>query len=212
MRKLLNTIKDLLILTLLLGLVTAGIDYTRLINGEMPLFNIKSANKNTHIETFRGLFYIAERKYRTSTNEPLTDSTRIKYKFLTFNIKVPKQFKDVKTDYKIHTEEIKDCNKIESYYKKDDLEINTYCLKEIKVITDKEEELNKVLENNQKIIDIIVNKLGYMGYYKQTKILYFKSRDNNSFTNNGLAIYMCNNKKTYYIGPKDMEYQENFCK
>ena len=96
-------IKKLLFLFVLLGALSTGIDYARITAGETPVFNKKSYNSKTHVERFRGLFYIAERKVKSSVNEPLVDSSDIKFKVLTFKIDVPRQFKEQTFEFSLET-------------------------------------------------------------------------------------------------------------
>ncbi|MBR2828667.1 MAG: hypothetical protein IKE70_05500 [Bacilli bacterium] len=212
--KFIKSVFKITLFVILLGLVTAGIDYTRIINGETPLFNISSTNIETNKQTFQGIFYTAERKVRISDKEPLMESKNIKYNFLTKNIKVPKQFKEETFDFKIEIEEEEECqNKIEKYYEGEKIDIYTNCLKSLKIQTEEKLELKEYIVKNTTIMNQIINKLGYMGMYKNTKTLVFETRENDSSINKRLTIYKCDNEKEiYYIGNKEEFYQDTFCK
>ena len=193
--KILKSILKIIIFVILLGLVTAGIDYTRMINGETPLFNISSMNPKTNKQTFRGLFYIGERKIRSSEKEPLVESKNIKFRFLTFDIKVPKQFKEETVELKLETEEDVECqNKIEKYFEGENIEVYTNCLKSIQIQTEEKSDLKEYLS-------------------KDTKTLVFNSREKDPIINNSLTIYKCDGEKEiYYVGKKEDFYQNDFCK
>ena len=64
----LKAIKNLLVIVIVLGFLTAGVDYARMNAGDAPIFNIKSYDQTTNIQTYRGLFYVAERKVKASVD------------------------------------------------------------------------------------------------------------------------------------------------
>ena len=82
----LKAIKNVLVIIIMLGFLSAGIDYVRMNSGDVPIFNISSYDQTSNIETFRGLFYIAQRKVKASVNEPLVDSSDMQYKILIFDL------------------------------------------------------------------------------------------------------------------------------
>lgn len=215
-------IKKLLFLFVLLGALSTGIDYARITAGETPVFNKKSYNSKTHIERFRGLFYIAERKVKSSVNEPLVDSSDIKFKVLTFKIDVPRQFKEQTFEFSLETKNEETCQASKLIYADRAIKIYTYCLEEVNVIdnsTNKKDTLVNYLKNDYTIIDDIDSKLIFLGTKADNtqgstgSILRFKSEDD-SFTNNGLELYRCN--KLYvndvYLAPKGTGIIEDFCK
>ena len=189
-------IKKLLFLFVLLGALSTGIDYARITAGETPVFNKKSYNSKTHVERFRGLFYIAERKVKSSVNEPLVDSSDIKFKVLTFKIDVPRQFKEQTFEFSLETKNEETCQASKLIYADRAIKIYTYCLEEVNVIdnsTNKKDTLVNYLKNDYTIIDDIDSKLIFLGTKADNtqgsngSILRFKSEDD-SFTNNGLEL------------------------
>ena len=211
--KFLKLILKIVLLVILLGVITAGIDFYRLKNGEIPIFNISSMDDKTNIQTFRGLFYIGERKVRSSGVEPLIDSKNIKYRFLVFDIDILKQSNEDDSDMKIQIDAKGDCqNEIEKLYEDDHLEVYTNCLNGIKIQLNQVFDLKVYISKNPLIMNEIVNKLGYMGLYKDTNILVFDSREKDPIFNQGITIYQCDTEKdTYYIGKKGDFYQKGIC-
>lgn len=208
-----TTIIKVLIIFVLFGVLSAGIDYYRMKSGNVPIFNLKKYEKSTRIQTFRGIFYKAERKITTSEEESLVDSSNMKFSILIFNLNVPKKFKDIEMPYSIETKEIENCSeKAKLYYADKDIKIYTYCLSEIKI--KKDNKTTKLIDNLKKdndIINDIDSKLTYLGLYEDQSTLMFDSTDD--FTNNGLTMYRCHEPliNDVYIGPKNMKFQSDFC-
>lgn len=217
-----KAIKRVLFLFILIGALSTGIDYARITAGETPVFNVKSYDKKTHIQKFRGLFYIAERKVKTSEKEKLVDSSEIKFKVLTFELDVPRQFKEQTFEFSVETKNEETCTSSKLIYADRAIKIYTYCLEEINIIdnsTNKKDTLLNYLKKDYTIIDDIDSKLLFLGTQADNtqdsngNILRFKSEED-SFTNNGLELYRCN--KLYvndvYLAPKGTGIIEDFCK
>ena len=214
MMKILNFIKKILLFIVLFGAFTALIDYLRMNSGDVPIFNLKSYDEKTKIQTFRGLFYIGERKIKTSQSEPLVDSSEMEFKILVFDLKVPRQFKEPVLEYTVSTREIPECmNSSQLYFGSKTIKVYTYCLENIKIVEDsKEKDLMSYLKKDNSFMEDFISKLAYTGIYKDSSTLMFESL-NDSFTNQGLRVYQCHktNINDYYIGPKEMVFQKDFC-
>lgn len=213
MRVILNAIKNVLIVILVFGFVTAGIDYVKMTSGEVPLFNLSNFDQKTRIQTYRGLFYIAERKVKASETEPLVDSSNMKYKILVFDVAVPRKF-DTPDTFTVETKVTEDCTESSKlYFANLKVKVYTYCLDSID-INDKGNKVSlmKKLEDNISIIDDIDNKLGLLGLYKDNTTLMFQDRKD-EFTNNGLTMYRCNkeNINDVYFAPADTPFKNDFC-
>ena len=78
----LNKIRLVLWVLAIAGAATAYLDYDRLVNGEIPVFCKKIYNETQKIETFRGLFYVADRKIKYDTREQLYLSSDVHYRYL----------------------------------------------------------------------------------------------------------------------------------
>lgn len=217
-----KTIIRCLFLFILVGALSTGIDYARIIAGETPVFNIKSYNEKTHIQRFRGLFYIAERKVKNNVAEHLVDSSEIKFKVLTLEIDVPKQFKEQTFEFSLETKNEETCQTSKLIYADRAIKIYTYCLEEVTIVdntNNKKDSLENYLKNDYTIIDDIDSKLLFLGTVADNtqgstgNILRFKSAED-KFTNKGLELYRCN--KLYvndvYIAPKGTGIIEDFCK
>lgn len=217
-----KTIKRLLFLFVFVGALSTGIDYARITAGETPVFNIKSYDAKSHIQKFRGLFYIAERKVKTSVSEHLVDSTDIKFKVLAFEIDVPRQFKEQTFEFSLETKNEETCQASKLIYADRAIKIYTYCLEEINIIdntNNKKDTLLNYIKNDYTIIDDIDSKLLFLGTVADNtqgsagNILRFKSAED-KFTNNGIELYRCN--KLYvndvYLAPKGTGILEDFCK
>ena len=214
-REVFKTIYKVALLLLIVGVLTTGIDYTRITSGQTPLFNVKFYKVRTKTQTFQGIFYKATRKVRNDPNEPLVESSKIKFKILNkYPIKVPSEFKDTNIEYTIETKEIENClEQSKLYYANEKVKLYTYCLESIQMKSDnKKDELINLLKDNPDLIDEVDSKLAYTGIlYDRTTQKYLSYNDES--TNNGLAMYKCNNNgiTDIYIGPRNMEKQVDFC-
>ena len=211
----------LLLLFVLLGSIATVIDYTRIMAGETPIFNVKEYDKKTKKETFTSIFYKAERTVYASPNEKFVDSKDIKFKLLFFDINVPKQFIEKTFEFSVETKNEDVCSSSKLLYADRAIKIYTYCLEEVNIIdnlTKKKDSLLNYLYNDYSIIDDIDSKLIFQGTENDKSqdsngtILKFKS-DKDKFTNNGLVMYRCN--KLYvndvYFAPKDTPIIDDFC-
>ena len=209
----LKAIKNVLVIIIMLGFLSAGVDYVRMNSGDVPIFNISSYDQTSNIETFRGLFYIAQRKIKASVNEPLVDSSDMQYKILIFDLKVPRKFNSADT-FTLETKVIDNCHdRSVLYFANTKIKVYTYCLESIN-ITDggKTKDLLSYLEKDHKIIDDIDNKLDFTGIYKDKTTLMFQAK-NDEFTNNGLTMYRCNKEyiNDVYLAPNDTPFMSEFC-
>lgn len=201
------------LIVVLAGGLTTGIDYLRMTSGEVPIFNVQSYDAKSRVQTFRGLFYKASRKVTVSTTESLRDSSEMEFSFLIFNLNVPRQFKELKQEFQIETEEVDNCTEgAKLYFANKDIKVYTYCLEKIDIqLNDKKKSLLNYLENDISILDDIDAKLVYLGLYQDQSTLMFRSDDD--LANYGLAMYRCHktNMNDVYIGPQNMQFQNDFC-
>lgn len=213
MRAVLKAIRNALIIIIVIGFLLAGLDYVRMNSGEVPIFNISSFDSKTSIQTYRGFFYVAERKVKASTNEPLVDSSNISFKILTFDLKVPRKFTKEDT-FTVETEVISNCHeKAKLYYANLKVKVYLYCLDSINLKDGKNSKpLSDYIAKNWRILDDIDSKLNYVGLHKdKTTLMFFDKNDD--FTNNGLTMYRCHkqNINDVYFAPDDTRFMDDFC-
>ena len=215
--KVIKAIRNVLIAVVIFGIVTAYIDYTRMTKGYTPLFNRQTYNEKTKIETYRGLFYIAERKVKLDKKESLSSSSDIKYKFLKYDLDIKKINNEKESDVLVFTKEQEKCDeKSKLIYADLDRKYYTYCLDSIK-IKEKDSKSKDILEyikKDDEIIKILESNMEYHGLYKDGTTQMFKS-EKYDISNNGLSMYICNTKNIndVYIVPRNTEMKpDDFCK
>ena len=194
---LLKTIKNLLLIVLLFGIVSAGVDYYRITNGLRPIFCQTTYNEKSRHETFRGLFYIAERKTKHSPSEELALSSNIKYRFLikVLDIKLPTPVETKGYALVVRQREI--CPSGSKLYAEfDDKKIYIDCIEKI---TYKEKNskkaigLDEALQKDENLIEEILGDLSLVGMYNdEVTEVYVAEED--IITNKKLYVYRCNSK------------------
>ena len=211
----LKSLRNLLIFVILVGSLTAFIDYTRMVSSEGPLFSISSFNEKSGIQSYRGLFYQASRRVKVNKDEPLSDSSEITYTVLTKKISIPSNSSNDSFLFSLDTKSSEFCSNSSLYYADNDIKVYTYCLDsiDVKELGKKSAEpLLSYLEKDNSIIFDIVQNVPFMGLYNDNSTEFFKSIDT-SFTESGLIIYQCN--KPYindiYLLPLTASFQPDFC-
>ena len=198
MKKIFRFILIVILCIFLIGMGTGFIDYYRMINGSLPIFNISSYNSQKRKQVFQGMLYKASRKVRASDKESFADSSNYKFKLITFNLFIPERKKVENEEYNFIVRTDSDCES-KLYYADLDKKVYTYCLNSIML---NNKELLSYLEKDKNIINNIEDNINYTGVYDNKRTLMFK--DNN------IKIYHCKNNNIY-IGFKNMEFQEDFC-
>lgn len=192
--------KSLFIIVLsifLIGMGTGFIDYLRMTNGKLPIFNISSYNSNRKKQIFQGMVYRASRKVRGSTSEELKDSSKLKFKLITFDLFIPDQKVIDNIEYNFI---VKKDDKCESklYYADLERKVYTYCLSSVMI---NNKELLSYFDKNKNIINDIENSIYFTGVYEDTIEM---------FKDDNIRIYHCSNNDVY-IGSNDMKFQDDFC-
>jgi len=206
----------IVLFTLVVGTLTAGIDYARITTSKTPLFNIKFYKVATKKQTFQGLFYKATRKVRTSPSEPLSESSKITFKILNkYPVKIENIGLSNKIDYLIETKEIENCTETSKlYYADENVKVYTYCLEEFNIEKNKKNEpLLSFIKEDPSFIDDVDSKLAFIGLYYDGTTERYVTRDNDNIANNGLAMFKCNSNgiTDIYFGPRTMQMQNDFC-
>ena len=211
----LGTIKELILLFVIISVGSTVLDYGRVNSGSIPIFCTSKYSEKTKIQKFRGLFYQASRKVTVSPDEDLSDSTHIKFYILTKNMNVPSEFKSHEDDLVFSTTVSDVCGDVSLYYSGKDTNVYTYCLDSIKLSEDgvkEAKEFSEYLNKDSKYLDELLSFIPYRGFAPDRVSLFYRT-DNKEMVNNGLTIYQCHSKdnKNVYIGPVDMEFKDSFC-
>ena len=212
MRKFMNTLKELILLALLISFGSALIDYGRMSAGEKPVFCLKDYNAETKVETFTGILYKAERKVLDNTDERVLNSTNIHYHFLTFSLPMPTQFKYPKKSYSLTPTISNNCQGSSLYYADLNTKIYFYCVDSVDVLEKDSKEaisLKNYIKNNPSFPEIMVSDGSFFGLNNdQTTQQYHMN-----YTSTGIDIYRCQrtNINDIYIVPKGTSMQPDFC-
>jgi len=196
--KVLKGIRNILIVILILGWVTAGYDYYRISVGDQPVFCIKNYDKKNKLESYRGLYYIVERTLKENRDERFDLSRKVVYRFLTIRKEVTYTKEKSYEEYIILVKE-KECNSSYLYSELSDSKVYLDCIDEIN-IKYKNDNKSKSLKDeiNEEFINNLLNKLSYVGLSSDGTMI-FKNLDD-SFISKNVTIYKCmNNTKDIYI-------------
>ncbi len=103
---------------------------------------------------------------------------------------------------------------LEKYLELDNYNIYAYCLDDLMLFQDDDLiDLKHKIQDDEKYLDELINGLKLAAELNDGGTKIYEDADN--YTNNGLTLIKCNTldgNRDIYIGPKDMEYQESFCK
>lgn len=209
MKKLFKGIVKLVFFIVFVLFVMTGIDYYRMRNGLVPIFNNSNYNSKTRIQTYKGVFYEATRQYFASVREPLEESSDIHFYLFTFPLPLPSLKKDVDNSYQIKSEEVSNCSQGSYLYYADlNQKVYFYCISGL-TIKDNGKTINTVSSD---VIDRLKDKMDFMGLLKDQTTMYFQLEEGD-VSPLGLSLYQCNsfNVNDVYIGPKNMTFNDDFC-
>ena len=200
----------LIISFLLIGGITAIIDYNRINNNQKPVFAITNFNDRSNREVYTGLIYRVDRVCSVSQFEQISDSKSINFKVLGMELKLKSDVLKPKEYLNIKTKEETKCNTSKLIYADKDIKIYTYCINEIVINSyGKDIPLDEYIKTNG--YTKILNQLRFDGTTIDKNSL--ELIDSNNISNNGLKVIQCrlNNITDIYFGPNNMIYQEDFC-
>ena len=207
--KVLKGIRNILVVILIFGLVSAGYDYFRIANGNQPVFCIKSYESRSKLETNRGLFYVVERTIKADQKENFKLSRKVIFKFLTINKELKYKEEKVKEDFILILKE-QECNNSTLYKELDDKKVYLDCLEEVNVKYEKDKKskpLKDVLD--EEFLNELLNKMSYVGLTNNTET--FKNLDD-AFISKDITIYKCNwETKDIYI-TRNNKMEDDYCK
>ena len=210
---LLNKIRFLLWILVLAGAATAYLDYCRLVQGEIPIFCKTTYNEKTKVETFRGLFYVAERTVKHNTDERLGLSSNVSYSFLHKTLKIKTQRPKTTYDFVLYVTPSIECpTPTKVYTELEDKKVYIDCIASIRIKNKDEEQskdLNEVLLENPSILEDIILNTKFTGIDKDHTTEKYMTTDT-TFANQILYIYKCSNKDIYIT--KNPNKLDNYCK
>ncbi|SRR5690554_4012796 len=202
---------------ILLGFVLGIIDYKRIKKHELPLFMIRVTKDNDDIQKYFGLGYKLKRYVNVSFREPMYLDDEIKFGLWIFTWRI-NIFTTIMYVYNIETTETPNCNRESKlYYTDENKKIYTYCLDSI--TTSAKKDFKDHIKNNVIKIDDFIEGLIFVEENKDKGYKIYRDTGktkniSHGYTNNGLTVINCrekNNSSDIYIGPKWMEYEEDFC-
>ena len=203
MKDLIRKLVGLIIGLFLLGLGASYLDYLRISNNKLPIFNVSSYNSKTRKQVFTGVFYTASRTVRANPNEEIKESSRLSFKlFSVYDMKIKDDFSFDGDKYKVEIVKSENCTKSVLYYADLDKKVYTYCLDSIKVNS---KDLESLLRKDKDLISDIEDNISYMGLYNDRSTMLFK--------NNDIRMYQCNkdDNNDVYISSIDSSFQDDFC-
>ncbi len=206
-----------IILIISLGIIFCSVDYNKVKSGEMPLFVIAQHDKRGPEINYFGLGYRVVRNPGVSYKQPIYSDNYVKFGFWFYTWKIKMNKPAIDYIRIIETSVTKNCDEKEVlYYALSDKDIYTYCLDSVKIKeNNKPVELKDYIVDNPDIIDEISNAITVDTIYKDGGTTLYRDNGVTEYTNNGIAIIKCNTidgNRDIYIGPKNMEYKNNFCK
>lgn len=204
--KILTTIKNIIIIFMLVCIATAIIDFIRIKNVEAPIFCIKKYDPIQHILYYRGLFYRAERRIKNNINEKMDISEDVSYTFIVFKLKVNYPYKKDILERVIYIKN-NECTNFQKYVEQEDLTIYTNCIEKIKIREEKSlNDLNDRINTDPTIINSIINDMSFMGMINPNTEKY----NSNNNSNKEYTIYHCMDNNIYYI-TKQNYYTNDIC-
>ena len=214
MRRVLNTIKELILLFLLLGFGTALFDFTRISAGEKPIFSSSTFHAKTKVESFKGLFYRASRTVHVDPSEKFMESSHISFHLLNYPLSVPSSFKTQKLEYSVDVNFSDICSMSTLYFADLNTKVYLYCIDSIDYLQKGEKEsipFVSALKNNSSLAEIFVADLSFKGLASDQTTLVFDS--NGLLSSRKFSVYRCQQTHVndIYIVPWNSPMQADFC-
>ena len=192
----LKKVRNLLFIFVIVGGVTAYIDYTRMIEGENPVFCKSTYDEKAKEETCRGIFYIENRDIKQSPREKLNISSNVRYRIANQIIPIKLKSPKVTKDFVLYVTPSITCpSPSHLFYENDNQKIYLDCIASIKVKDKNQKEskdLKDALEENPSLIEDIIKNLSFTGYETDnTTEKYITTTD--EFSNKKITVYRCSN-------------------
>ena len=207
-----KTIFKIVFLIVFVLLLFAGIDYLRMTKGKLPVFQISQYDSKTRKQTFIGTFYRASRIVRANPLEPLEESSKVKYSLFSVPINLEVEKSVLKEDYQITFKKMENCtNKSTLLFADKNIKVYTYCIEDVMIQKNGEKkDLLSYIKSDASNLEELKGQLAYMGLVANTKTYQFDSRSDPDYN---IRMFECNDLYVpdITIGPKDMNYQSDFC-
>lgn len=201
MKSLFKVIRNLVLIVVVVGSLTALVDYLNMSNGKLPVFSLVKYDDYNKVQSFQGILYTASRKVKVSTSEDLIDSSNIEFKlFFAVDLKVNLKEPNRDDPYTIGVKKIDNCNSSTLYYADLKNKVYTYCLDNVYV---NGKELDTYLKDGK--VDLLEDTLSYTGLASDRSTMIFKNSD--------VTMFKCNKKNIndIYIGGSDLTFKDDFC-
>ena len=210
----LKKIKFLLWIVVFFGAITAYVDYNRLLDGDLPVFCKDVYDPSSRIETFRGIFYIAERQVKRDPNEALALSSEVQYRFL--NQKISIQPKAVRSDHSfvLYVTPSESCPGEESLYQElEGKNIYFDCISSIRIknINEKDsKDLKDVLLEDSSVLDDLLLEMSFTGIEEDQSTERYVVEDS-SFATHSFYLYRCHQEENHDIHISMNSEKRDYC-
>ena len=210
MKSIFSLLFRLAFLIVLVGGVTAYVDYNRLVNGDAPIFCKTIYYPTREVQTYNGLFYTASRKYRGSVYEGIYESDNIRFGILNFYfIDIPRNYRKENLKYKLNIKKSDSCSASKLIYANLDFKVYTYCLDEFNILEDNKNTSFESVKDSTYTLEYIKDRLSYKGKYRNDSVLLYINYYHD-LTDFGIKLYQCSNDDYYFL-PEEEDFQGDFC-
>ncbi|MBR3210600.1 MAG: hypothetical protein IKF71_01525 [Bacilli bacterium] len=193
--RILNKIRLLLWILVFFGAATAYVDYQLMQRGELPVFCKVEYNQFHKKETFRGIFYVAERTIRRNPSERLSISSDIQYRFLNQVVNIRTKPVSRENEYVMYVTPSSDCpNDRHVYQELEGKKVFIECISSLKLKNVKEKEskeFNEVLSEKPTFLNDLLMKMSFTGIDEGGTERYVVKDP--SFTTQTFYLYQCHN-------------------
>ncbi len=209
-----NKIRFLLWIFVFFGIITAYVDYNRMINGQVPVFCKVTYDEFQKLETFRGIFYVANRTVTRNPKERLAISSNIHYQFLNQDIHIKLKPVSKDHDFVLYVTPSLYCpDDLRVYHEFEDKKIYIDCIANIRVKYKEEKEsryLNEILAEDSSVLNDILLNMSFTGIEDNKTTERYLVNDS-SFTSNPFYLYKCHNGNNRDIYITMNPNKRNYC-
>ncbi len=211
MKKIFRIVIRVFFLVVLMIFCFTGIDYYRMTKGKLPVFQIATYNSKKREQVFHGTFYTATRIVRANPDEALTESSNVAFYLFQFPIDIKVEKTKVKNDFLVNIKAMENCKDSTLLYADEKVKVYTYCLDKISIVNQNgEKDLLPLIQEDVNTLEELKGHLAYMGLLSDGTTQQYDPRESDGYE---YRIYQCDSLyiPDFYIGPKDMVFQSDFC-